>query len=325
MSPRILVISGRQIDRHIRMRDCLPLVERAFTAVTEGATDLPPKCHFPGSRGLWFFMGGIVEPLEAMAIKLGSTRPDNVKRGLRTGVSQVVYYNFETAEPLALMDGSRVTALRTGAAAAVGAKYLARPEPSVAGIIGTGRVGSASLEALDESCCLEKVYAADVNEEAREGFVATARELYPFPVIGASPEQAARAADILITATPARKPIVKKRWLSGGQHISAMGADRSGKQEIETAALSDLRIVCDNVEQCLEYGELNIASRSGLLDRERIAGEIGEVILGRKEGRRSDEEITLFDSTGMGIQDAAVAKLIYDAALREGFGTLVEL
>jgi alanine dehydrogenase len=325
MSPRILVISGRQIDRHIRMRDCLPLVEQAFTAVTEGGTDFPPKCHFPGSRGLWFFMGGIVEPLEAMAIKLGSARADNVERGLPAGVSQVIYYNPETAEPLAFMDGSRVTALRTGAAAAVGAKYLARSESNVAGIIGTGRVGSASLEALNESYCLEKVHAADVNEEARESFVATARELYPFAVIEASPEQAVRAADILITATPAREPIVKKRWLSRGQHISAMGADRSGKQEIETAALSDLRIVCDNVEQCLEYGELNNAYRAGLLDRERIAGEIGEVILGRKEGRRSDDEITLFDSTGMGIQDAAVAKLIYDTALREGFGTLVEL
>jgi alanine dehydrogenase len=325
MSPSVLVISGREIDGYVRIKDCLPLVEQAFTAMAMGGTDLPPKCHFLGSRGLWFFMGGIVEPLEAMAIKLGSTRPDNVKRGLPAGVSQVICYNCETAEPLAFMEGSRVTALRTGAAAAVGAKHLARPESNVAGIIGTGRVGSASLEALNECYCLDRVYVADVNEEARGSFVAAARELYPFPVIEASLEQAVRAADILITATPAREPIVKKQWLSKGQHISAMGADRSGKQEIEAAALSESRIVCDNVEQCLEYGELNNAYRAGLLDREWIVGEIGEVILGRKEGRRSNEEITLFDSTGMGIQDAVVAKLIYDTALRQGLGTLVEL
>lgn len=325
MSPSVLVISGREIDDHVGIRDCLPLVEEAFSAAAMGATNLRTKYHHPGSRGLWFFMGGTVEPLEAMAIKLGSTRPDNVKRGLPAGVSQVIYYNYETAEPLAFMEGSRVTALRTGAAAAVGAEYLARPESKVAGIIGTGRVGSASLAALNECYSLEKVYAADISQEARENFVARARELYPFPVIEASFEEAVRAANVLVTATPAREPIVKKQWVSKGKHISAMGADSPEKQELDFAILNEAKIVCDSVKQCLEYGEINKAYRAGLLDTKRIVGEIGELIVGRKQGRRSNEDITLFDSTGMEIQDAAVAKLIYETALREGLGTLVEL
>jgi len=325
MSVRVLVISGREVDEHVGIGDCLPLVEEAFSAAAEGKVDLPTKYHYLGSRGLWFFMGGIVEPLGAMGVKLGSTRPDNVKRGLPGGFSQVIYYDYETAEPLALMGGSRVTALRTGAAAAIGAKHLARPESKVVGIIGTGKVGSTSLAALNECFSLEKVYAADISDEARRSFVARARELYRFPVVEASFEEAVRGADILVTATPAREPIVQREWVSKGHHISAMGADRPGKQELEASILDQAGIVCDKVDQCLEYGEINNAYRAGLLDRERIRGEIGEVILGRKPGRTSNEEITLFDSTGMGIQDAAVAKLIYETALREGLGTWVEL
>lgn len=325
MSSKILVIREEEIDPHVHIRDCIPLVERAFNAAAEEKTDLPTKYHYSGSRGLWFFMGGIVEPLEAMAIKLGSSRPDNVKRGLPGGFSQVIYYNHETAEPLALMEGSRVTALRTGTAAAIGAKYLARPESKVVGIIGTGEVGWTSLAALNECFSLEKVYAADISEEGRGNFVARARELYPFPVFEATFEEAVRAADILVTATPTREPIVKREWVSKGEHISAMGADSPGKQELESAIYHEARIVCDSVEQCLEFGEINNAHRAGLLDEDRIVGEIGEVIVGSKQGRTSNEDITLFDSTGMGIQDAAVAKLIYETALREGLGSWVEL
>lgn len=325
MSSKILVIRSEEIDSNIHIKDCIPLVERAFSAAAEGKADLPTKYHYFGSRGLWFYMAGIVEPLGAMAVKLGSTRPDNLKRGLPGGFSHVIYYNYETAEPLALMAGGRVTALRTGAAAAVGAKHLARPGSKVVGIIGTGAVGWASLAALNECFSLKKAYAADISEEARKGFLAKAGEVYSFPVVEASFEEAVRAADILVTATPATEPMVKREWVSKGKHISAMGADSPGKQELDAAIYNVARIVCDSVEQCLKFGEINNAHRAGLLDEGRIVSEIGEVILGTKKGRLSKEDITLFDSTGMGIQDAAVAKLIYETALREGLGTRVEL
>ena len=325
MSDGVLVIKRQEIDKHIEIGACLPLVEQAFSAAAEGKVDLPAKYHDFGSHGLWFFMGGVVEPLGAMAIKLGNSRPENVKRGLPGGSSQVIYYNHETAEPLALMSGGQVTALRTGAAAAIGAKYLARPESHVVAIIGTGTVGWTSLGALSELFSLERVYAADASEARRENYVARANEFYAFPVVGASFEEAVRAADIIVTATPAREPIVKREWLSAGTHISAIGADSPGKQELEASILNEAIIVCDKLEQCLEYGEIHTAIRSGSLDRERITGEIGEIILGKKQGRTSNDDITLFDSTGIGIQDAAVAKLIYETALREGLGTMAEL
>ena len=318
MPSRILVIRNEEIDPHVYIRDCIPLVERAFSAVAEDKADLPTKYHYRGKFGLWFYMGGIVEPLGAMGVKLGSGRPGG-------GFSQVIYYNYETAEPLALMEGGRVTAMRTGSAAAIGAKYLARPESGVVGIIGTGVVGWNSLAALNECFSLDRVYAADISQGARANFVAKAKELYSFPVVEASFEDAVRAADILVTATPSREPLVRGEWVSQGKHISAVGADSPGKQELDSAIYHEARIVCDNVEQCLEFGEVNNAHRAGLLDEDRIVGEIGEVILGSKKGRISQDDITLFDSTGMGIQDAAVAKLIYETALREGLGTWVEL
>jgi len=315
---RILVIRNEEIDPHVHIKDCLPLVERAFSAAAEDKADLPTKYHYRGKFGLWFYMAGIVEPLGAMGVKLGSGRPGG-------GFSQVIYYNHETAEPLALMQGGRVTALRTGAAAAIGARYLARRESKIVGIVGTGTVGWTSLAALNECFSLEKVYAADVSEGARGNFVARASERYPFPVVEASFEEAVRAADVVITATPTREPIVQGEWVSKGKHISAVGADSAGKQELDAAIYHRARIVCDSVEQCLEFGEVNNAHRAGLLDEDRIVGEIGEVILGSKKGRISEEDITLFDSTGMGIQDAAVAKLIYETALSKGLGTWVEL
>jgi ornithine cyclodeaminase/alanine dehydrogenase-like protein (mu-crystallin family) len=307
MADGVLVITRQEIEDHIDIRDCLPLVENAFSAAVEGNADLPTKYHYFGSRGLWFFMGGVVEPLGAMAIKLGNVRPENVERGLPGGSSQVIYYDYETAEPLALMSGGQVTALRTGAAAAV------------------GTVGWTSLAALTATFALEKVYAADASAAASSDFVDKGNKLYAFPVVEASAEEAVRTSDIIVTATPAREPIVQRDWVSAGTHISAIGADSPGKQELEASILNEAIIACDKLEQCLEYGEIHTAYRAGSLDKERVIGEIGEIILEKKQGRTSSTDITLFDSTGMGIQDAAVAKLIYETAVRKELGTRVQL
>lgn len=324
MSFQVLVISGREIDDHVHISDCLALVEEAFVAAAEAKADLPTKYHHFGSYGLWFFMGGIVKPLEAMAIKTGIARRDPAS-GLPAGIALVLLFKPDTAEPLAIIEGARVTAIRTGAAAAIGAKHLARPESKVLGIIGTGRVGWASLAAISGCFSLEKVYAADISEEARERFVAKAKALYPFPIVEASLGEAVKGVDILVTATPAREAIVKREWVPQGLHISAMGADSPGKQELGAVILNEARIVCDSVEQCLEYGEINNANRAGVLNIDRIVGEIGDVILGSKRGRACENEITIFDSTGMGIQDAAAAKLIYETARREGLGSWAQL
>jgi alanine dehydrogenase len=318
MSDKILVIKREDIDARIQIGDCIALVEQAFAAWAEGQAEMPTKYHYQGDFGMWFFMGGNIGSLGAMAVKLGCAPPERTS-------CQVIYYDHVTAQPLALMEGLWVTALRTGAAAAVGAKHLARPGSRTVGIIGCGRVGWHSLMALHECFPVERVYVADVNPDAQRMFVARAKERYGFPVIGSSVEEAARAADILVTATPAREPLVKAEWVRAGTHVSAMGADSPGKQELESQLHQKARIVCDSVAQCVQWGDINNSVRAGLLREEQIVGDIGEVIIGRKKGRMSEEDITIFDATGMGIQDAAVAKLIYETATREGLGTWAEL
>ena len=151
------------------------------------------------------------------------------------------------------------------------------------------------------------------------------KEVYDFDVVEASVEEAVRAADILVTATPAEEPIVMAEWVSKGTHISAMGADGRGKQELDSEIHVRARIVCDIVEQCVEWGDINNTIRAGRLSAGRLVGTLGEVILGCKQGRVARDDITIFDATGMGIQDAAVAKLIYETAVREGLGTWAEL
>ncbi len=241
------------------------------------------------------------------------------------GIYQILLFDPETAIPLAFMNGSLATALRTAAAAAIGAKYMARSDSKKLGIIGTGIVGRTSVKMMDQLFELEEVYAADISESSKEGFVQELKDLYSFKIAKVSFEEATCNSDILVTATPSRESLIKRAWIPKGLHISAMGADNPGKQELDPAILKDAKIICDSIDQCLEFGELNVPHSSGLLDEEDIIGEIGELVSGRKRVRTSRRTITVFDSTGMGIQDAAIARLIYDVALEEGFGRSVEI
>ena len=314
----IRVVRNDEIEAHIGPADCLPLVEQAFVALCSGAAEMPAKYHDSGPWGLWFFMGGNVFSQRATAVKLGFAAQGTL-------TCQVIYYDPDTCEPRGLFEGLKVTHLRTGAAAAIGAKYLARPESRVAACIGAGNVCWHSLQALTAVFALERVLVHDVEPAASASFAARARQRYAFPVEVAGAEAAVRATDIVISATPSRQPIVQAEWVRPGTHFSAMGADGKGKQELADAIHRRARIVCDRIEQCLKWGEINNSVAAGLVRQEDIAGELGQVIAGQLPGRTAAEQITLFDGTGMGIQDAVVARLIYDTAVRAGLGTVVEL
>jgi alanine dehydrogenase len=316
---RILVVRNDEIDQHISPADCVPLVEQAFRALTAGQAELPAKYHDRGDWGLWFFMGGNVFPQQATAVKLGFAAQGRL-------TCQVIYYDHETCEPKGLFEGLKVTNLRTGAAAAIGAKYLARPESRVAAFIGAGQVCRHSLAALVACFALERVLVYDLSAVAASDFAVWAQARYGLPVSAVSdPRQAVCEADIVVSATPSRQPIVLADWVKPGTHFSAMGADGKGKQELDGAIHRRARIVCDRTEQCLKWGDINNSVSAGLIGPGDLAGEIGQVISGQVAGRTDPEQITLFDATGMGIQDAVVAKVIYDIATQKGLGTAVEL
>jgi alanine dehydrogenase len=315
---RLLVIRSEEYAPHLAVRDCIPAVEAAFRSLVEGRAEHPAKYHDRCPWGLWFYMGGNVFDQEAMAIKLGCAAAAG-------GSCQVIYYDSTTAEPKALLEGLRVTHLRTGAAAAIGARWLARPESRTVAVLGAGRVCWSSLEGLSALFALERVLVADIDPEATTRFVERARATYGFQVAGVTPEEAVRQADIVVSATPARAPLVASSWVRPGTHFSAMGADGAGKQELDSDLHRTARVFCDSLDQCLKWGDINNTVKAGGLNRDDLAGELGAVIAGNVPGRLSADDITLFDATGLGIQDAVVARLIFDTAVRCGLGTWVEL
>lgn len=315
---RILVVRNDEIDAHVSPADCIPLVESAFLAMTGGQAELPRKYHDIGAWAMWFFMGGNVFPSQATAIKTGFATSDAL-------TCQVIYYDHETCEPKGLFEGLKVTNLRTGAAAAVGAKYMARKESSVVACIGAGKVCWHALGALQAVFDVQQVLVHDVRPEAAAAFVAQARTRYDAETVSVGAREAVSRADIVVSGTPSRKAIVQADWVRPGTHFSAMGADGAGKQELAAGIHQQARIVCDRIEQCLKWGDINTSVAAGLVSESDIAGEMGEVVAGRIPGRTGEDQITLFDATGMGIQDAVVAKVIYDIAVRKGLGAGVEL
>jgi alanine dehydrogenase len=212
------------------------------------------------------------------------------------------------------MDATEITAYRTAAASAIASKYLARPDARTLGIIGTGRQAYMHLQSHAQIFSLEAVKVYGRRPEAVEAFIS----YFPrFKVEGTSVEEAL-ASDIVCTVTPATAPLVRASWVRPGTHINAVGADAQGKCELDPDILRMARVVVDDMAQSCHSGEINVALSQGLFKREQICATLGEIITNTRPGRESAQEITVFDSTGLAIEDAATAHLIYQKARERG-------
>jgi alanine dehydrogenase len=300
-------------------------VEQAYRMHGEGRYYMDPKGHivldkFPGE---WEAMPSYIEEPEAAACKWVSIRERNRERyDLPTVFSILIYTHPETGFPLAICDGSYHTVMRTGAAAAVSAKWLARPESKRLAIVGAGHMAEGVLATCNEVFRWRDVRVWSRSRATLDGFVASQQPKYPSFEIRPSTDLAevVRGADVVVTVTPARGPIVENSWIAEGTHVAALGADKRGDQELDPKILQRARIFVDDIRQCRTDGEINVPLAQGLLKESDIAGEIGEVVSGRKTGRTSPSEVTLFDSTGIALQDSATVPLEYDRAVAAGVG-----
>jgi alanine dehydrogenase len=286
---------------------------------------MDPKGHIVLAKypGEWEAMPSYIEEPEAAACKWVSIREQNrEKHDLPTVFSILIYTHPETGFPLAICDGSHHTVMRTGAAAAVSAKWLARKDSKVLAIVGAGHMAVGVLATCNEVFQWQDVRVWSRSQKTVDHFLAEEQPKYSsFKIKGSTDiEKVVRGADVVVTVTPARGPIVKNEWISAGTHIAALGADKGGDQELEASILQRARIFVDDIRQCRTDGEINVPLSQGLLKEADIAGEIGEVIVGKKKGRTSDKEITLFDSTGIALQDSATIPLEYERALAAGVG-----
>ena len=304
----------------------LDAVESAFSWLAQGRVNMPPIMHIAArNRGDVDVKSAYVEGLPAFAIKIASGFYGNPERGLPSGSAMMVLLSSETGFCQAvLLDNSYLTDLRTGLAGAVAARYLAPATVRTVGVVGTGTQARYQVRCLKLVRKFDNVivwgrdgskaamYADDMRAE---GFEVT---------VAGSVENCVKRSDLLITATPADRPLVRSEWLRAGQHVTAVGADFPGKQELEASVFEKAdRIACDRVSQCLTNGELQHVAVDGAMPAGLEITEIGQLTTGAKKGRQEDDELTVCDLTGTGVQDTAIANLAYDAAVERGFGKVV--
>jgi alanine dehydrogenase len=302
--------------------DC---VEQAYRMHGERRFYMDPKGHIVLDRfpGEWEAMPSYIEEPHAAACKWVSIREWNRERfNLPTVFSILIYTHPETGFPLAIVDGSYHTVMRTGAAAAVSAKWMARKNSRRLAIVGAGNMAEGVLATCNEVFPWTDVRVWSRSQATLDHFVAAQQPKYKTFTIVASTklEDVVPGADVVVTVTPARSPIIRNEWIGPGMHIAAVGADKKGDQELEGVILTRARIFVDDIRQCRTDGEINVPLSEGLITEAGIAGEIGEVITGKKKGRTSDQDITLFDSTGIALQDSATVPLEYERAVAAGVG-----
>jgi alanine dehydrogenase len=311
-----LLLNPQDVTANARMEEVIRAVEDAFAAYERGDAQMPAKSYidlteYDGDfRSMPAYLRA--QDWDAAGIKWVNVHPDNPEKyELPTVLGTMVYSNPTNAVPLAIMDGTTLTRLRTGAAAAVASKYLAVEDATSLGIVGAGVQSYTQLEGIAQVRPIEEVVVADVNEEAIAKFVARYED--EFDVRAGSIAEAA-SCDVLSTVTPVEEPIVTRENVGEHTHVNAMGADAEGKHELADELLLAAKLIIDDYAQTTHSGEINVPWSEGVLDDEDIHGELGEIVVGDRPGREDGDGVTVFDSTGLAIQDVAAAHVVYEHA-----------
>lgn len=322
------ILARRDVLELLSLRECIAAVESAFRLHADGRT-LGPGVLGVAAAGGGFHIkaAGLLGVRSYFAAKTNANFPDNPRRfGLPTIRGTVVLADAETGEPLALMDSASVTALRTGAATAVAAKFLARGDARIATIVGCGAQGEIQLAAIAAVLPLQHVWVLDTDGARAESLATRARAALQIRVEAATELRTAiRQSDVCVTCTPSRRWLVSRDDVAPGTFIAAVGADSHGKQELEPSLLTSATLVVDVLEQCAEIGELQHALAAGLMTRSQVHAELADVVAGRRPGRTRADEITVFDSSGTALQDVAAAIVVYEKANAMGRGLEVKL
>jgi len=322
-----LVLTGREVMQVLDMDLALAAAREAFRAYGEGRVNMPPKAYLTLAQGDFRAMYGEVFLPEAhvCGLKWVNVHPGNPARGLPTVMAKVVLNDPETGLEWADMDGTFITNYRTGAAGGVAADVLARPDATRLGVIGAGEQARTQIAAIFKVRPLEEIIICDCALARAQALREEMAARYPVTVrLAPDPRETARAADILVTATPSSTPLVLRDWVRPGTHLNAIGADAAGKQELDPAILRAAKILVDDWAQASHSGEINVPLAKGDITPEQVYGSLGEVVAGKKPGRQSPEEITVFDSTGLIIQDLALGYAVYQRAQAKGLGEMKE-
>ena len=295
----------------------IEIIEEGFAALAKGKVTLPPimRIDIPENNGEIDVKTAYIKGLDTFAIKVSSGFFNNPAIGLPSLSGMMMLFSTKTGlTESILLDNGYLTDVRTAIAGAVAAKYLAKQNVQSVGVIGTGTQARYQIEALSLVRQFDTIYVYGRNEEAAKNYaVEMETKLGKKVIVAKSPEQVVKMSGIVITTTPSTSPLIKAEWLHPGLHITAMGSDAEHKQELDENIFSkaDL-IVCDVKSQCFRLGELHHAKENGILDDDKNIVELGEIITGSQLGRTNNEQITVCDLTGTGVQDTVIARFAYE-------------
>ena len=323
----LVILSDQDVAGLLTLDKVIPLVEEALIDLAQGSGHLFPVIRETIAKhdGIFGIKAGYLERREALGFKAGGFWKNNARRGLTNHQSTMVLFDPATGRPTAIVAANYITQIRTAAIGAIACRHLARTDSRILALIGTGQQGQnqlkAALHVLPE---ISEVFLHDAIPSAAEKL---AEQLAgrPFTVhVAKSPATACQNADVIITATPSFQAVVMNEWIKPGTHITAVGTDTRGKQELDPVIFSQAKIVVDNTAQCLFLGECQHAYDAGIIAKDSIHAELGEILSGQKPGRERDDEITVFDTTGVAAQDLITAVHAVSLALNRGIGKHIE-
>jgi alanine dehydrogenase len=324
----ILWLSEADVASLLTMKETLQVVEGAFALHGRGEVQLPPKVYLdfePYGGDLRAMPVYVKGAHPAAGVKIVNSNAANPERNLPAVTGIVVYNDPKTGLPLGVFAAGNLTSMRTGAGGGVAAKYLARPESSTVGLVGCGRQARTQLEALVALFPVKKVLVWGKTLAEAKTFCTEAASIFKGTLVPSDRVEEVCAADILVTTTPVRQPLVKADWVKPGTHINAIGADAPGKQELDPRLLKKAKVVVDDWNQASHAGEINNAVTAGEFKQSDLAGQLGEIVIKKKTGRTAPGDITIFDSTGLALQDITVAQYLYQKAEKLNKGQVLKL
>jgi alanine dehydrogenase len=323
-----LILKRSELSGLLQIKDYIAAMENAFGTYAREKKLGTGLLHLESDQMEYHIKAGSLKTGRTyFGLKVNSSLfSGTLKKGIPKIKGVIILFDGESGYPLAVLDSIEITIKRTGATTAVAAKYLARKDSRVLTVCGCGNQGRIQLESLLEVLPITRVFAFDKDSDAVSGYVREMSEKTGIEILPVENlENAVRQSDVVTTCTPSRKYFLQERFVGPGTFIAAVGADSPEKQEIEEGLMLNNKVVVDILDQSAKVGELHHAIEAGLLGKENVHAEIGDIILGKASARTSDDEIIIYDATGTAIQDTAAAAICFEKALRAGAGRFINL
>ena len=326
---KILIVNGSEVRTLLPMDECIDVMSDALAALARGEAIVPLReiMWLPEKVGALGMMPSYIGSMNAVGLKVITVFPGNHGTKYDSHQGAVLLFEAKHGQLLAIMDATTITAIRTAAVSGAATRLLARTDADDLAILGSGVQARTHLAAMLHSRPIQKVRVWSRDAEHSQRFAERESKRHGIPVSAvATVQEAVKEADIICTTTSAREPVLKGEWITPGTHINAVGSSVAFARELDSAAVKNARLFVDRRESTLnEAGDFLLARKEGIVDDSHIAGEIGDLIIGQIDGRRSSDEITLFKSLGLGIEDLAAANHIYRKAMESNVGSAVEL